>query len=54
MKTIKFKVIQLELVGSFERIIEVRAKNLASARKKLEAIQGNRSWIYAGIVGYQS
>lgn len=44
MKVFKFQIFEHWMGGTNERILEVKARNLASALKKVRQIQGNRDW----------
>jgi hypothetical protein len=44
VKTFKFKVLEFSLIGSTNRVIEVKAKTIEAAHKKMYRLQGNREW----------
>jgi hypothetical protein len=46
MKVFKFHIWEHWFGGTKERILEVKARTIQSAEKKLRQIQGNRDWEY--------
>lgn len=50
MKTYKFKITEYNLIGYSERVVEIKARTLGSAQKKLAKIQGDRCWVVEGQI----
>lgn len=46
MKEFKFRVLEYGLVGSTYRMVNVKARTLEAAHKKMQSLCGNRDWTW--------